>query len=111
MDWKHIQTEDQFQQILEESSSEPILLFKHSNTCPISQIAQERLQQSWDDETPLPVYEIDVHDSKELSQKIAEELGVKHESPQVILISDGKSIYDASHLDIIPAEIESQVDS
>jgi bacillithiol system protein YtxJ len=49
---------------------------------------------------PYPIYIIIVQKDRELSNKIAEILGVVHESPQLILVKDGKAMYDVSHVNI-----------
>lgn len=80
------------------SDDEPILLYKHSTTCPISARAQGRIQLL-DDDAP-PVYEVVVQTSRALSKRIEREFGIQHESPQAILVDRGNPIWDASHSEI-----------
>ena len=75
------------------------LIFKHSNRCPISARAA-RTVSSVEGELPVPTYTVIVHDARELSNAIAADFGVPHESPQLILIKDGKAVWHASHYEI-----------
>lgn len=92
---------------MERSHEAPCLIFKHSNRCNISAIAKYRLEEDWSFENgDLPAYYLDVIAHRTLAKQVAEIFQVQHESPQVLLISEGICIYDASHLDITVAEIK-----
>lgn len=73
------------------------LVFKHSNSCPISAAAKEVV-----DKVALKkdIYMVVVQDDRGLSDLIASDLSLKHESPQLIRVSDGKVLKQASHYDI-----------
>ena len=45
----------------------------------------------------LPIYEVVVQDARTLSNEIAERLDIRHETPQVIVLRDGKAVFHASH--------------
>lgn len=62
-------------------------VFKHSTTCPISARAAIEVEAM---ESAIPIYRIDVREQRELSDWVADAFGVVHESPQLILIKDGK---------------------
>lgn len=80
---------------------QPCLLFKHSTRCSISAIAKHRLEADWDlPETAVKPYFLDLIAYRRLSNQVAESFAVRHESPQVLLIHEGRCVYDASHLDI-----------
>lgn len=101
MDWKILNKESQIDRIKEESFEKPVIIFKHSTTCPISSIAKLRL----DDDLSVPsgdytAYYLDLLSYRMVSNKVAEVFKVYHESPQVIIIKDGEASYDESHLDI-----------
>lgn len=101
MNWSQITTPHDIEAIIERSHTVPCLILKHSTTCPISSLAKNRLEKQWDlgDEQLAPYY-LDLLRHRDLSNYIATTFGVRHESPQVLVIRDGKSVYDASHLDI-----------
>ncbi|NOQ70955.1 MAG: bacillithiol system redox-active protein YtxJ [Crocinitomix sp.] len=101
------ESEDLDQLIKKESFEKPVLLFKHSTRCSISSMALNRLENYWDidEETLQPVY-IDLIAYRELSNKIAADLGVAHQSPQILLVKNGKCTYQASHNQIDIADIK-----
>ncbi|PPK85791.1 bacillithiol system protein YtxJ [Neolewinella xylanilytica] len=101
MNWTSIDHLHDVEAIIERSSQTPCLILKHSTTCPISSLAKHRLEKQWDlQEVAIAPYYLDLLRHREVSHHIASTFGVRHESPQVLLIKDGKCIYDASHLDI-----------
>ncbi len=83
-----------------------VVLMKHSTRCSISSMALNRLERSWNlPSEKAPVYLLDLLQFRSLSDKLAEMYGVRHESPQVLIIKDGKCIYNASHSNISAADI------
>jgi bacillithiol system protein YtxJ len=101
MIWTTISSAHDIAAIIERSHSIPCLILKHSTTCPISSMAKNRLEKQWDlPADRMEAYYLDLLRHRELSNAIAREFGVRHESPQVLVIKDGKCVYDASHLDI-----------
>lgn len=82
------------------------LIFKHSTRCPISSMALNRIQSSPDLSNTLPqFYLLDLIAHRDLSAQVSSLFNVHHESPQILLISGGECILDASHMDIRPSEI------
>jgi bacillithiol system protein YtxJ len=55
------------------------------------------------------VYLLDLIAYRSVSNLIADKLSVVHQSPQALLLKDGKCIYNASHADINAAYISSLV--
>ncbi len=110
MNWNILDSEEQLKQLVDNSKSSPQLILKDSKTCSISAFATERLHQSWDEELPIDVWEVDVIADRPLSQEIAARFNIQHESPQVLLIRDGQCTYTTSHLDIRPEVIEAQLE-
>lgn len=107
MKWIELKEENDLNKIKEESKQTPVVIFKHSTRCSISATALGRLERSWKDDEMENVkpYFLDLISHRDLSGQIAEEFGVKHESPQVLLIKDEKCIYHSSHLGISYAEV------
>ncbi|CAH0994876.1 hypothetical protein EMA8858_00989 [Emticicia aquatica] len=102
MNWNNLTSEVQLEEIKKESHNQAVMILKHSTTCSISATALSRLERAWKDENAkgLKPYYLDLLKLRPISNKIAEEFDVEHESPQVLIIKNGKSIYDASHFDI-----------
>ncbi|MFT5281089.1 MAG: bacillithiol system protein YtxJ [Flavobacteriaceae bacterium] len=98
------------EEILEHSEKEPVIVLKHSLTCPISLAAHERVVAGLkEDEVQYPIYLVIMQEEKELSTDLAQKLDVKHESPQLIVVHHGNSAYDASHHDIRVEDIPKNI--
>jgi len=107
MNWIELTTEQQLEQIKEQSKEQPVVIFKHSTRCSISSMAKSRLER----ETPtenVPFYYLDLIRYRAISNKVAEEFKVVHESPQILLIKNGECTYEESHNGISMAEITEQ---
>lgn len=110
MNWNNLNQESQLDLIIEESAKIPVLIFKHSTSCPISGTAKDRLERQWNSSPEtVKTYYLDLLSFRQLSNKIAEVFEVRHESPQVLLIRDGKCVYDASHLGISAKTVEAKL--
>ncbi len=84
---------------LEHSHETPIVLFKHSMTCPISASAASQVAGLGAEGDP-PVYRIVVQTARAVSYEAERLLGVRHESPQVIVVKDGEARFHASHFGV-----------
>lgn len=108
MNWIELKNEDQIVEIIDKSQSKPQVIFKHSTRCSVSSMAKSRLERS-----PVPnntdFYYLDLIAHRIISNKIAEEFNVFHESPQILVIKNGECLYDESHSAITMDEIEEQV--
>jgi bacillithiol system protein YtxJ len=111
MNWSEIKSLNQLNQIREESKEKSILIFKYSSRCSISQMALDRLERNWKDTEMKDVksYFLDLISYREISNRIASEFNVEHESPQVLIIENGKSIYNRSHMGIDYRQIRDAV--
>jgi bacillithiol system protein YtxJ len=89
-----IQDQKSLDRLFSESKQRPILLFKHSNSCPISSRAYREMEKLDD------VNLLEVQTACELSREVAAITGVRHETPQVIVLKDGRAVWNASHYDV-----------
>ena len=107
MTWKPLTDPSQIEKIVERSHQMPCLIFKHSTSCSISSIAKYRLEDSWPyAPEAVETYFLDLLRYRDTSHQVAAELEVHHESPQIILLSKGEVLLDASHLGISTEEIQ-----
>lgn len=86
---------------MERSRREPVWLFKHSLTCPISATALREFEEFFGDgaaENSCAV--IEVQPARDVSSDLARRTGVRHESPQALLLKDGEVVWHASHWQI-----------
>lgn len=94
-----LETVADFDQLLERSHETPAVLFLHDRWCPISANAYKEMS-ALDDEAIAKTALIDVTRGKELSRAIEGRTGVRHESPQVLVLRAGKAAWHASHFAI-----------
>lgn len=80
-----------------------LVLFKHSPTCPISLFAHHEVVRFRTAQPDTPVYLVSVRRQRELARHIAECTGIRHESPQILVLRHGNVIGAASH-DAITAD-------
>ena len=91
------------------SSKQPQLIFKHSTRCSVSSMIKNRLEKAQAPEE-LSFHFLDLIAYRSLSDKIAAEFFVEHQSPQVLLIKNGECLYDESHNGILMDEIIEKAD-
>jgi len=104
MNWITLQSESQLEDILKNSAHRPQVIFKHSTRCSTSALVKNRLERAAKPQAhDIEFYYLDLLSF--ISNKIAETFRVHHESPQVLIIRNGKCIYDESHLGISMDEI------
>ncbi|GKU81594.1 bacillithiol system redox-active protein YtxJ [Niallia sp. NCCP-28] len=106
---KKIDTVEEFNEVMKNNDS--ILFLKHSLTCPISQAGFEQYQQYTANNNKVDAYYLAVQDSRPLSNYIGETYHIKHESPQALLFSDKKVVWNASHYNITVSALEDAVDT
>lgn len=95
-----------FDNLISDSKEKAVIVFKHSNACPISARAYREMQKL---EGQVNMIEVQV--APDLSRELAKMTGVTHESPQVILLRDGKAVWNASHFDVNAATVSQALDS
>ncbi|WP_420317188.1 bacillithiol system redox-active protein YtxJ [Ekhidna sp.] len=98
--WKQLNNVSELIEVDEVSKHKPVLLFKHSTRCSISSMALSRFERSYSENPPFELYFVDLIAFRDISNAIAERYGVKHESPQTVLVKDGKAIFNSSHMGI-----------
>ena len=106
--WKIITSELQLQAAVDESFEKAVVLFKHSVSCGISAGVKYGLEKDWDFKTDeLSFYYLDLLSFRSISNKMADDLQVTHQSPQVIMLKDGMVTYHTSHHNISVAALRS----
>lgn len=107
MQWINLTNEEQLQDIITKSASRPQVIFKHSTRCSISSVAMQRLKRGTLPEE-VDFYYLDLIAYRSLSNKVAEQFSVHHESPQILVIKNGECTYDESHMSISMDDIIEQ---
>ncbi len=96
---------DDLEAVAEASQKEPVLLFKHSMTCPFSARAQEQFVEV----EGIPRYALTVQYAKDISEAVAERFSTEHASPQLLIIKDGEVIQNLYRDEIQTEAVEAFV--
>ena len=83
------------------SHERPVLLFKHSLTCPISAAAYKEMSDFEGD-----ISLIVVQQARDVSREVESVTGIRHESPQAIILRNGKAVWNLSHWKITRSAVE-----
>ncbi|MDQ3087144.1 MAG: bacillithiol system redox-active protein YtxJ [Acidobacteriota bacterium] len=102
--FKEINSTEKLDELFTQSNEQPIVIFKHSLTCPISSGVYQEISNA-DADINLVV----VQTARNISNAVADKTGVRHETPQAIVLKDGKPIYHASHYDVTAEDVENSV--
>jgi bacillithiol system protein YtxJ len=97
--WNELEEMKQWESALDKSGKKPVLVFKHSTRCSISQMALDRFERNWKTglEKEIEPFYLDLLNHRDISNEIARSLDVEHQSPQVLLIKNGQCVYSATH--------------
>jgi bacillithiol system protein YtxJ len=108
MNWIDLNNMQQLADIKELSKKRPQIIFKHSTRCSISSMAKSRLERS---EQPASgdFYFLDLIKHRSISDQVAADFAVTHESPQILLIINTECVYEESHSGIQMDEIAEQM--
>ena len=103
MSWIQLDNLSGIDSIKDASNSKPQVIFKHSTRCGISASAKRRMDGGLENlSEQFDVHFLDLISYRDVSNEIASTFGVRHQSPQVLLIHQGESVYDASHGSVSP---------
>ena len=100
MQWNNLETILQLDEVVALSQEQAVVIFKHSTRCSISRMALKQFENEFDFSDLVQPFYLDLIAFREVSNEIAARFGVVHQSPQLILIKEGKAVYDVSHSDI-----------
>jgi len=103
--WTDLTDKDQITIAKEESKSKLVGIFKHSTRCGISKMVLRNFEKQYEESENVKLYFLDLVNYREVSNAVAEELSVRHESPQFIVLNDEKVVHHASHQDIDAAKL------
>lgn len=96
--WNVIEDNSKIDRIIDDSSNKAQLLYKHSGRCSVCWFTKSELEESAETiRKKATMHFVDVIKSREVSDYIAQKLGVQHESPQAILVKNGDVVWHESH--------------
>jgi bacillithiol system protein YtxJ len=100
LNWNDLEDLGQLDEVIQVSSTKPVLIFKHSTTCSISRMAFKNFENEFNLASEIEIYYLDLLNFRAISNEIASRFGVVHQSPQILLIKNGVSVYNKSHENI-----------
>lgn len=107
VEWLNLTSLDQLNEIRKQSESTTVLVFKHSTRCGISSMVIKRFEGLFNESHKnLKVYCLDLLNYRDVSNEIAKEFCVIHQSPQLLVIKNGSVVHHASHYDITEINLE-----
>jgi len=105
-EWNTLSEKEAFYTLLEDSKEKPQIIFKDSTTCGISAHAKHKLESGYEKIAgKADFYYLDLQAFRPISNLVAQELKVTHQSPQIIVLKDKKVVYTTSHHAIDPGVI------
>ncbi|MBC7605929.1 MAG: bacillithiol system redox-active protein YtxJ [Burkholderiales bacterium] len=107
--WNHLTDLNQLDDLIAHSKETPVLIFKHSTQCSVSRMALKQFENDFDLSFKVTPYFLDLIAFRLVSNAIAEKFQVAHQSPQLLLIKNGVSVYDVSHNAIDAADLKSKL--
>jgi bacillithiol system protein YtxJ len=109
INWNELTDLGQLNEIIAASNEKPVAIFKHSTRCSVSRMALKQFENEFNSSDKVTPYFLDLIAHRDISNEIANRFGVTHQSPQLILIKEGKAIYNVSHSDIDAEELGTKV--
>ncbi|MEO8255195.1 MAG: bacillithiol system redox-active protein YtxJ [Flavobacterium sp.] len=96
----------QLDELVALSEEKPALILKHSTRCSVSRFVLKQFEKDFDLKEKVDTYFLDLLEHRDISNEIATRFNVQHQSPQLLLIKNGKVVYHVSHEDISAQELE-----
>ena len=99
--WKHLESKEDLEQAAEMSKEKKVVIFKHSTRCQISKMVLKNFEKEVaGSDKEVEYYFLDLIKHRDVSNKIAADFNVHHQSPQMIVLENGVAVNDASHQSI-----------
>lgn len=105
LNWFPLTEVNQLDEIIEQSKEKTVLIFKHSTRCIISRTVLKNFEKDYNFGEEVIPYYLDLLEFRPISNEIASVFGVAHQSPQILVIKNGVSVYDNSHDGILIEDI------
>jgi len=109
INWVPLVDLGQLNEIILQSAEKPVVIFKHSTRCSVSRMALKQFENEFDLNDKVTPYFLDLLEHRDVSNAIADRFNVVHQSPQLLLIKNGMSVYDVSHSAIEAAELRMKI--
>ncbi|NJW54594.1 bacillithiol system redox-active protein YtxJ [Salinimicrobium sp. CDJ15-91] len=109
--WHALTESKQLEEIEKESEKMPVVIFKHSTRCGISRMVLNNFERGYDlpKDKEVKLYMLDLIANRNISNEVAERFGVRHESPQMIILKDQQVVHHASHQGIDLQDVKTRI--
>ena len=105
--WIPLNSIEQLSEIKEHSKTRPQFIFKHSTTCGISRMVLGMFSKKYPfDKNAADLYFLDLHAYREVSNEVGVRFQVVHQSPQLLVIKNGETVFHTSHGTITEVDLE-----
>lgn len=109
-EWITLKDINQLEELIKESFERSVVIFKHSTRCGTSAQAKFRIENDWSQlSKKLSFYYLDLIEYRAVSNEVARKFNITHQSPQVIVLKNGKSVYNRSHHMIDVSDLSQEI--
>lgn len=107
--WIELEELAQLDAIAKKSKDKTQVIYKHSSTCGISSMVLNMFTQSYDLDTDCDLYFLTIQHHRDISNEIAQKFGVRHESPQLLVVKNGEVTFHTSHGAIADTDLKQKL--
>ena len=98
IEWTSLTSDGQLDELKSLSFQKPVVIFKHSVRCGLSHSAKFKLEEEWNAlKSDIYFFFLDLINYRPISDRLAMDFQVPHQSPQLLVIRNGQAVYDTSH--------------
>ncbi|TDF99624.1 bacillithiol system redox-active protein YtxJ [Paenibacillus piri] len=111
-EWREITSLEEWNELYEGSAQKPVVILKHSTACPVSSNALDEFESYLHKEpnTGVDYVLVKVIESRPVSNRIAEDTGIKHASPQILFVKNKEAVWNTSHWSVTRAHMTAVLD-
>lgn len=111
IDWIDLNELAQLEILEKESEDTMVVILKHSTRCGISRMVLKMFESDYDlpEDAPVKMYFLDLIANREVSNAVADKFGVRHESPQLIILKNREVVHHSSHQSISAGKVKELV--
>ncbi len=107
--WIALSDLGQLDEIVNESTKKPVVIFNHSPRCSVSRMVLKNFEREYNLKDKIELYFLDLLEYRDISNEISTRFDVVHQSPQIIVIKEGNVFYNASHASIDATELKNLI--
>lgn len=106
MNWKTLDSTGELEKLIHASNNSPRLIFKHSTRCSLSSLVLNKVKSRT---LSIDSYILNVIENRDLSNLVAQQFNIAHQSPQVLIIHQEKCVFNTSHFNISHSRVQEEI--